>query len=100
MKSKTICFCIPSRKHKESIQGDSDGSSRQKSSNDKPRKGGKSRGHASTAPGDDVANHHGAANSGGADAGMAVAIMSAAHVSTTAGTHDACGDGSAHGCDG
>jgi hypothetical protein len=99
MKSKTICFCIPSRKHKESIQGDSDGSSRQKSSHDKPRKGGKSRGHASTAPGDEAANHHGAANSGGADAGMAVAIMGAAHVSTTAST-DACGDGSAHGCDG
>lgn len=98
MKSKTICFCIPSRKHKESIHGDSDSSSRQKSSHDKPRKGGKSRRHASTAPGDDVANHNGAANTGGADAGsgMAVAMIGAAHVSTLA-TTDACGDGSGHG---
>lgn len=96
MKSKTICFCIPSRRHKESIQGDSDSSSRQKSSHDKPRKGGKRRGHASTAPGDDVGSHNGAANAGGADAGMAVAMMGAAHVSTIAST-DACGDGSGHG---
>ena len=96
MKKKSICFCIPSRKHKESNNGDSDSSPQKKHSHHKSKKGGKSRGHASTAPADHVgANHSDAANAN-SDAGMAVAMMGASHVSTVASS-DGCGDGSGHG---
>lgn len=79
MKSKTICFCIPSRKHKETNHGDSGSSSpQQKASHDKPRKGSKTREHAPMAPG----SH---ANNAGPDSVTAVPAMGAG------------GDGSAHG---
>ena len=85
MKSKTICFCIPRRKHKDEKHG-----------SPKPRRNRKSRGLSSTVAGDHVeGNHHGNSNTTSYDgAGMAAVMM------TAAATHAVDGGGSGHGGDG
>ncbi|KAJ7947586.1 hypothetical protein O6P43_028178 [Quillaja saponaria] len=100
--SKRLCFCIPTRKgkNKENGNGEAEKSPGQKPSNLKsgPRK--KSVGNTST-PGDNNVggNYNGATNTASTtDAGMAVSVVTAAHMSSVLDGSE--GGGSSHGGDG
>lgn len=99
MKCKNICFCIrgSNRKSKEN-----EGEDLEKLSQDKPHHKGKHEGGASTTPVDDGAgsnNVHGTSTVTSNDAGVAAAVVTAAHESLVSANegHDGSSHGHGHG---